>query len=139
MRQAKHGDMLELVKMGREFADAIGQDFDRDVFANTVDSLIAAEQGCVLISEYGMLGGVLAKSYFNQDHIAEEIWMWIDPAQRGNGFGRRLIGEFEAWGISVGANKVILQTNQAIAPRKTGKIYQGLGYRPEGHFYIKDL
>lgn len=139
MRHATHDDLLEIVQMGREFAGVIGHEFDRDVFANTVDALIDADEGVILISPFGMLGGVVAQSYFNREKYAEELWVWVKPDQRGNKFGKGLVKGFEEWAIERGASRVIVQSNQSITPRKTGKIWQGMGYQPEGHLYIKGI
>jgi ribosomal protein S18 acetylase RimI-like enzyme len=80
--------------------------------ARTVDGVVA---GC---------GGV-------QSHVgdtAEIKRMWIDPASRGRGVGRRLLGELEAHSRDLGYVRVVLDTNatlvQAIA------MYESAGYRP---------
>jgi GNAT superfamily N-acetyltransferase len=140
MRHATHDDLLEIVQMGREFAEAAGEPFDRDKFADTVDSLIDADEGVILISPAGMVAGVVYDSYFHPDlKIAQELFWWVKPEHRGNKQGVALLDGFEAWAAAQGASRVIMLALQALTPRKIGKLYIGRGYKPLEHSYSREL
>jgi ribosomal protein S18 acetylase RimI-like enzyme len=80
--------------------------------ARTVDGVVA---GC---------GGV-------QSHVgdtAEIKRMWIDPASRGAGVGRRLLGELEARCRRLGYARIVLDTNATLV--EAIAMYESAGYRP---------
>jgi ribosomal protein S18 acetylase RimI-like enzyme len=56
--------------------------------------------------------------------------MWVAPEARGQGLGRRLLDEIEAWIRSVGGRIARLSvTDEAEA---AGGLYRGAGYEPDG-------
>jgi ribosomal protein S18 acetylase RimI-like enzyme len=56
--------------------------------------------------------------------------MWVAPEARGQGHGRRLLDEIEAWVRSVGGRTVRLSvTDQA---RAAAGLYRSAGYEPDG-------
>ncbi len=56
--------------------------------------------------------------------------MWVAPEARGQGLGRRLVDEIEAWVRSVGGRAVRLSvTDQAEA---AAALYRSAGYEPDG-------
>jgi len=58
--------------------------------------------------------------------------MWVDPARRGRGLGRRMLGALEQAALDLGCNRVQLETNRAL----TGAIslYRSAGYRDVAPF-----
>jgi GNAT superfamily N-acetyltransferase len=140
MRNAKHSDLLELVQMGREFAEAAKVPFDRDKFAETVEGLIDSDEGVILISPAGMIAGVVYDSFFHPDfRVAQELFWWVRPEHRGNRLGIALLGGFEEWAVQKDAKRVIMVALQELTPRKVGKLYIGRGYTPLEHSYSKEL
>jgi DNA-binding MarR family transcriptional regulator/GNAT superfamily N-acetyltransferase len=72
--------------------------------------------------------------------------MWVSPAVRGLGLGRRLLRELEATAREHGHGTVRLETNRALAEAIT--MYRTAGYREVDrfndevyghHFFVKDL
>ena len=53
--------------------------------------------------------------------------MWVDPAARGLGLGRRLLQELERQAREHGAQIVRLETNRALT--EAISLYQSSGYR----------
>jgi GNAT superfamily N-acetyltransferase len=77
---------------------------------------------------------------------AEIKRVWVDPAARGQGLARRLIGELEARAREAGAPAVRLDTNRALT--EAVAMYGRLGYREvepfnaepyAHHWFQKDL
>ena len=83
---------------------------------------------------------------FTDDGSAELKRMWVAPAARGLGVGRRLLGELEARAAAGGARTVRLETNQALT--EAVAMYRSAGYREVApfndehyahHWFEKDL
>jgi DNA-binding MarR family transcriptional regulator/GNAT superfamily N-acetyltransferase len=58
--------------------------------------------------------------------------MWVSPAARGLGLGKRLLGELEARAEAIGAPVVQLETNAAL--REAIALYRSAGYREVAPF-----
>jgi ribosomal protein S18 acetylase RimI-like enzyme len=53
--------------------------------------------------------------------------MWVAPAARGLGLGRRLLTELETRAAAAGAHTVRLETNRALT--EAIRLYRSVGYR----------
>jgi ribosomal protein S18 acetylase RimI-like enzyme len=60
------------------------------------------------------------------DATAEIRRMWIGPAWRGLGLGRRLLGHLETTAGGLGYRHVVLDTNQTL--REAIALYEAAGY-----------
>ena len=60
------------------------------------------------------------------DEPAEIKRMWIAPAARGLGLGRRLLTELEAWAIDHGARVLHMETNHVLS--EAIALYRSAGY-----------
>ena len=69
---------------------------------------------------------------FHRDAPAEIKRMWVAPAARGLGLGRRLLTELEAHAAAHGARALRLETNRALA--EAIGLYRASGYREVGAF-----
>ena len=69
---------------------------------------------------------------FHDDAPAEIKRMWVAPAVRGLGLGRRLLTELEAHAAAHGARALRLETNRALA--EAIGLYRASGYREVGAF-----
>jgi len=58
---------------------------------------------------------------------AEIKRMWVSPAVRGLGLGRRLLGELETRAASAGASATRLETNRSLV--EAVAMYRTAGYR----------
>lgn len=140
MRSATRDDLLDLLEMGREFADAAGRDLDRETLVNTFEQMMDADDGFLLITEGGMLGGVVYPSFMDTNtKIAQELFWWVEPRARQNGIGDAMMTAFERWAIEQGAAQVIMVALHKLTPRKIGKIYKARGYEPLEHGYVKGI
>jgi ribosomal protein S18 acetylase RimI-like enzyme len=64
---------------------------------------------------------------FHRDAPAEIKRMWVSPAVRGLGLGRRMLAELEARAKNHGAAVVRLETNRTLA--EAISLYRSSGYR----------
>lgn len=135
IREAVAGDIPRIVEMGREFhalSPWRAVPFDPEAVAAFAARLI--EGGVILISDTGMLGGVLSPLYFNPAHaIAVEMFWWA------KGGGGALREAFEAWASERGAwagQMGVLGNEHAEA---MGQMLQRHGYRLVESGYMKEL
>ncbi len=54
--------------------------------------------------------------------------MFVDPARRGQGIGRAILGELEAWAKELGHERAVLETSRRLTPAVS--LYRGKGYEP---------
>ena len=135
IREASEADIPALVRMGEAFNKASGTPakFNRDDAASAARNLIASPSGVVLVSEAGMIGGMMAPAYFNSDWVmAVELFWWAEDRR-----GLRLLGAFEKWAIESGANEVRMTTLGAI--KGPERIPERRGYAPCEISYQKVL
>ncbi len=69
---------------------------------------------------------------FHPGAPAEVKRMWVAPAARGLGLGRRLLAELEAGAASAGVNVLRLETNRALD--EAIGLYRSAGYREVAAF-----
>jgi len=69
---------------------------------------------------------------FHGDGPAEVKRMWVSPAHRGLGLGRRILAELEARAAAGGARALRLETNHALA--EAIALYRDAGYREVAAF-----
>jgi ribosomal protein S18 acetylase RimI-like enzyme len=72
--------------------------------------------------------------------------LWLDPTVRGRGAGRALLNELERRAIGLGADRIVLDTNESLTA--AGNLYRTSGYvstapyndNPNAtHWYAKDV
>jgi DNA-binding MarR family transcriptional regulator/GNAT superfamily N-acetyltransferase len=109
-------------ELGRRFAD--GFEPARSISAD--DHELTPPAGLLLVASlHGEPVGCGAVK-FHHDGPAEIKRMWVAPAVRGLGLGRRLLTELEARAASSGATTVRLETNRALD--EAISLYRSAGY-----------
>jgi ribosomal protein S18 acetylase RimI-like enzyme len=111
----------------RELADRFETGFDPELSNPAQDDEITPPAGLFLLATlYGepVACGALK---FRPGSPAEIKRMWVSPAARGLGLGRRMLGELETRAIAHGAAAVRLETNKALA--EAISLYRSAGYR----------
>ena len=99
-------DPLAVEAMGRyfaELAEAFG--FDPAGAGHDGPFVVALEHGLPVAG-----GGVRTLD----DGRAEVKRMWVDPALRGSGLGRRLLARLERLAVETGHDRAVLDTNAAL-------------------------
>lgn len=130
MRPATVDDLPRLLEMGRKFHAQSGMafGFDDSAVSELLTALIA--NGCVLMTERGVIGGMLNPAYCDPAWVmAVELFWWAE------GDGLLLLKGFEEWAESVGASEVRM-TSLASLPRADA-ILRRKGYAPAEISYQK--
>ncbi|WP_320671933.1 GNAT family N-acetyltransferase [Patulibacter defluvii] len=131
-RQPRPGD-LDAIVAHHERAYVAEHGVDR-VFVERVaeaveraraDGFPRATEGLWIVERDGRHAGSVAVTD-EGDGLAMLRWVLLDPAVRGDGLGRRLIGEAVAAGRAAGQRRIALETFGALTT--AGAIYRGLGF-----------
>jgi GNAT superfamily N-acetyltransferase len=137
IRPATLGDIPALLEMGKAFADEAGVTarvgWDDDSVAEMLEGLILSDDGIVLVSERGMIGGVVYPHPFNASVrvFVEMFWR----AEDGQGLG--LLKAAEAQAEARGATKSVMVAMDGM--ERTQRLYGRLGYAPCEMQFIKDI
>lgn len=130
IRTATIDDIPAVVGMGAKFHAQADLPFayDPDAFADFAGGLIGG--GVILLSDVGMIGGVVAPAFCGPSYrMAVELFWW---AERD---GLALLRAFEGWAADQGANEVRLSTLAAL-PRADALVKRK-GYAPNEISYRK--
>lgn len=126
MRTATPDDLPRILKMGRKFHEASNQfaPFSEAATARMLEGLIASPDGMVLISDGGMIGGVLSPAYCADAWVmAVELFWWSEDRR-----GLVLLKGFEDWAREMGANEVRMTTLTNL--ERADKILRRRNYAP---------
>ena len=132
IRPATIEDIPTLLDFGVKFhaASQMPMRFDRDAMENVFNGMIENGAAALLVSETGVIGGMLSPAYCDPAWvIAVELFWW---AERD---GLALLHAFEAWAKDAGAHEVRM-TSLAALPRADA-ILKRKGYAPTEISYQK--
>jgi hypothetical protein len=149
IRPALSDDVPELVRMGCEFVD--NSTYRMVMFSNPAQiaslmtSLIENDEGLLLVSETGdveeprhlsgMLGMMVYEHPLSHERVANEVFWWVNPEDRGRSDSVRLLRQGEQW-----AKEQLASLVYAGAPnQKVGSVFERLGYMPLEVQYVKPI
>jgi ribosomal protein S18 acetylase RimI-like enzyme len=116
-------------ELARRFDD--GFDPARSIPADDAELTLPA--GLLLVATVaGDPAGCGALKFHLGDGVAEIKRMWVSPAVRGLGLGRRLLGQLEAQAARHGASLLRLETNRNLT--EAIAMYRAAGYREVAAF-----
>ncbi|RSM35621.1 GNAT family N-acetyltransferase [Amycolatopsis balhimycina DSM 5908] len=115
-----------------ELAGRFDEGFDPRLSISAADAEMTPPAGVLLVAElHGEPVGCGALK-FRGAAPAEVKRMWVAPAARGLGLGRRLLGELEAYALGRGVRTLRLETNRVLA--EAIGLYRAAGYREVAPF-----
>ena len=132
IRAATAQDVPRIVEMGQRFhtAASLPMRFDAGAVAEMLSGMVASDSAALLVSDYGMIGGVLAPAYCDPAWVmAVELFWWADRD------GLALLRAFETWGRENGAHEIRM-TSLAALPRADA-ILRRKGYAATEISYAK--
>lgn len=144
IRTAHEADFPQIMALGRQFyreawVNAFAWD-DESVIATLQDQLAA---GILLVSEQngvitGMIGGVLTPLYYNRRvMVASEMFWWVRPSARGDGFP--LLDAFEDEAKARGAGLVAMSLIETMRAAALSRLYERRGYKLVERSFMKAL
>lgn len=127
-----------------ELSGLLGYPVDAAAIAARLGRLLAREQELVLVavpSGDPVAGWIHAaeQELLESGLRCEIVGLVVDPAHRGQGVGRRLVAEVEAWAAGRGLGIIGVRSN--VARAESHPFYQRLGYvrTKTSHVYRKQL
>ena len=110
-----------------ELASRFAGGFDPALSISATDEEMTPPAGLFLVATVDGEPAGCGALKFHGDAPAEIKRMWVAPAARGLGLGRRLLAELEARAAAHGATVLRLETNQTL--REAIGLYRTAGYR----------
>lgn len=127
-----------------ELSGVLGYPADAEAIVARLDRLLAREQELVLVavpSGHAPVGWIHAaeQELLESGRRCEIVGLVVDSAHRGQGVGRRLVAEVEAWAAGRGLGIIGVRSN--VARAESHPFYEQLGYvrTKTSHVYRKQL
>jgi len=148
IQPATEKDIPEMVRLGSLMHEESAYnkfDFDLDKVArnfafwiNNPDyfAVVAKDDSGELVGGYC---GYVTEYFFGKDLIACDLGLFIDPKRRGGMTAIKLIKAFEDWAASKGVKEVCPGTTTMVAPERTSRMYELLGYKVVGSIFKKEV
>lgn len=147
VRTATAADIAPMIELGALMHDESAYaafDFDRDKLqALGCAYLSRPDQYFLAVCEddhgklLGMHAGYICEYYFGRDLIASDLFLFVDPCKRGSLAAALLVKAFEEWAFAKGAREVCPGSSTMVAPERTAKLYERLGYTVVGNLFKK--
>lgn len=147
VRLATIDDIPEMIELGaRMHAESVYSafDYDReklfDLGKNCVENPDRCFAGVCEDAHGQLLGmhvGFISEYYFGRDLIATDLLLFVDPCKRGSLAAALLVKAFEEWAFARGAMEVCPGSSTMVAPERTAKLYERLGYTVVGNLFKK--
>ena len=150
IQRARYEDLDTMVEMARKLCAAARCErwwamSDSDVralieqgvhWSNPICSLVAfvddVPVGCIV-------GAMRFNPMNNAVRFAQEIIMWVDSSQRGQGIGRKLVEAFVAWAKERGVDLVAVGYTHGCTDESVTGICDKLGFEPLETNYVRRL
>lgn len=137
IREAGFDDIPAVMEMGRKFADDAGVTarigWDDDSVRDMLETLIENDDGVLLVSERGMIGGFVSAHPFNRNVRVFSELFW--RAEDGNGLA--LLAEAERLAAERGATRSLMVAMDGMD--RTRRLYARLGYAPCEAQFMKEI
>lgn len=133
---AGEDDIPRIVTMGRRFFEKSGYagEYSEDAMTTAARELIADENGILIVSPEGMIGGMVYPLYMTGQRVAQEFFWWSE-----DGSGQALLSAFECRARWLGATAVTMVALDTLRPSAVGALYRRRGYRPLEYSYVKEF
>ena len=147
IRPATREDLPAMIALGAKMhAESVyaGFDYDTSKLVDLGMHYLAHPNECsLLVCEdahgrlLGMHAGYISEYYFGRDLIASDLLLFVDPCKRGSLAAALLVRAFEEWAFAKGAKEVCPGSSTMVAPERTAKLYERLGYTVVGNLFKK--
>lgn len=146
IRPATIADIPRIIELGtilHQTTSYAAQPFNPEKAAAFMAALIGGE-GVVFVAEIdgvvvgGMAGGIVDQ-WFNDDLIAYDYSIFVEPTRRNGIIAARLIRVFEEWARIKGAKQINMGIGTDVNVAGTSRLYESLGLKHFGPLFVKEL
>lgn len=139
IRPATHADIPRLVELGAimhvttSYKDRVYLPEKTGAFIGSlIDGL-----GVMFVSEVdgvlvGGLAGAVTEQWFNNDLIAYEYCLFVEPSRRQGLIAVRLVLAFQEWARLKGAKEIHMGVTTGVNTNGTARLYARLGFKYDG-------
>jgi GNAT superfamily N-acetyltransferase len=146
IRPATHDDIPRLIDLGAImhrttiYASLV---YSPEKTAATLRSLIDGE-GVMFVCTVdnvvvGGLAGAITDQWFNDDLVAYELCLFVEPSRRQGLHAFKLVMAFKEWARIKGAKQIQMGITTAVNVSSTTKLYQYAGFHHAGPLLKADL
>jgi N-acetylglutamate synthase-like GNAT family acetyltransferase len=149
VRLAKKSDKAGIIEQARAFfaASPMGQrvDFDEVGFAAFLDHVETSDAAQVWVVDkdgevVGIAGAMAFPLYFAPSvTVAQELFWWIDPVERGTSAGAQLMFEIEGWAEQIGASQLFMIALENDRAATMERVYSRRGFSPIERTFTKEI
>ena len=149
VRRAEKSDKAGIIKQARAFfaaspmASRVG--FDADGFGAFLDHVEASDAAQVWVVDkageiVGIAGAMAFPLYFAPSvTIAQELFWWIDPAERGTTAAKQMMFEIEGWAEQIGASQLFMIALENERAATMERVYSRQGFSPIERTFTKEI
>lgn len=146
IRPARHDDIPRLVELGAIMHATTcfshleySTDRTGSFLASLIDGL-----GVVFVAEVngevvGGMPGAVTEQWFNNDLVAYEYCLFVEPGKRQGIIAMRLLLAFQEWAKIKGAKTIHLGITTGVNVEGTARLYKRLGYEYSGPLLKMEL
>lgn len=146
IRPATHDDIPRLVELGailHATSSYAGTALSPEKVATFLGQLIDGA-GVVFAAEVsgqvvGGFAGAVTEQWFNNDLIAYDYTLFVEPGKRQGMVAIKLILAFQEWAKAMGAKEVHMGITTGIRKDSTAKLYRRLGFEYRGPLFFMEL
>jgi N-acetylglutamate synthase-like GNAT family acetyltransferase len=149
VRLAEKSDKAGIIEQARAFfaASPMGQrvDFDEAGFGDFLDRAEASDAAQVWVVDkageiVGIAGAMAFPLYFAPSvTIAQELFWWIDPVERGTSAGAQMMFEIEGWAEKIGASQLFMIALEDERAATMARVYSRRGFSPIERTFTKEI
>ncbi len=149
VRLAEKSDKAGIIEQARAFfaaspmASRVG--FDADGFGAFLDQVEASDAAQVWVVDkageiVGISGAMAFPLYFAPSvTIAQELFWWIDPAERGTTAAKQMMFEIEGWAEQIGASQLFMIALENERAAAMERVYSRSGFSPIERTFTKEI
>ncbi|UVL22390.1 GNAT family N-acetyltransferase [Pseudomonas donghuensis] len=147
IRSANHEDVPRLIELGvilHSTTSYASMAYNHAKAAAFLHGLIDSPNGVLFVSEQdgviigGMAGG-LVDQWFNDDLIAYDYSLFVEPGKRQGFVAARLIAAFQAWAKMKGAKQIQMGIGTGVNIEGATRLYEYMGLRVTGPLLMQEL
>lgn len=149
VRLAKKSDKAGIIEQARAFfaASPMGQrvDFDEAGFGDFLDRVEASDAAQVWVVDkageiVGIAGAMAFPLYFAPSvTVAQELFWWIDPSERGTTAAKQMMFEIEGWAEQIGADQLFMIALENERAATMERVYSRQGFAPIERTFTKEI
>jgi GNAT superfamily N-acetyltransferase len=143
IRQGTVDDIPRIIEMGRHLCDSTSYKhitMSPERVRVTCETMIT--HGFFIVAEkdgevIGAMLGDVFQPWYSEDKLGIDYTFWIEPEHRNGLLAVKMMKAFETWCISMGAKQI--RPGIGTGDKGAERLYSAMGYKPMGHWFLKDV